>query len=210
MAVRHDAGHASLLRDKSERRAGQRDNAIARIAERDARQIGNVRARVADDGDGIDAAQIVDALIPGGQIPQECTARNQFRALRSRWNDCCVKFAARNDPKFGVAISTRSCTSGLAGGVRAPFGLQAGEVSPHDQPAHAEGHDIDLRNLLAVVVGNGVQELPEVVGQRFDGLIRILRAVIEKIDGGNAIRQKIRAAGSRMSRPPRSIPDTCS
>ena len=68
---------------EAQRGAGERDKSVASIVELSGRrQTGQVDAGVADDGEGIDAAEIVAALVPGGQVPKEGTAGDQFGALR--------------------------------------------------------------------------------------------------------------------------------
>ena len=85
VAIGHNAcGRRLRSIVEAESRAGQRYQPIAGIVQHGAgRQVGCVGTGIADHCDGADAAQIVAALVPGVQVPQESAARRQFGGLAS-------------------------------------------------------------------------------------------------------------------------------
>src|ERR1019366_5487025 len=134
------------------------------------RNSGGVGTGVADDGDGAHAAQIVGALVPVGQVPQEGAARRQFGALRPGRDGGDGGIVA-GDEGAEVRRGNQDQLVHQGGGGRSEslVGLKSGKIGAGDQAAHAETYQIDLRHLRPGVVLDGIQESAQVVAQGLDG-----------------------------------------
>ena len=86
------------------------------------------------DRDGVDAAQIVGALIPIGQVPEERAARDQFQILRFGCDRNCINIGEVRS-KIGRGDQYQFPHQRIGRRRQRLIGLETRQIRPRDQPS---------------------------------------------------------------------------